>query len=109
VLVVATLAVVGVGSFIGLQWLKTDVKYEVGACVLREADGTAALTECSTTGAFRIVSSVSSQSQCQDARQAYLEVPEGAGSVSYRCLEPAAAPPATEAPVDPTATATAAT
>ena len=107
-LVVATLAVVGVGSFIGLQWLKTDVKYEVGSCVLRESDGTAALTDCSTTDAFRIVSSVSSQTECQDARQAYLEVPEGAGNVSYRCLEPAAGAPPTDQPVEPTATGTAA-
>jgi len=83
--------------------MKGGPEYTVDKCVQREGDS-AALADCSVEGAYRIVSVVDSQTQCEDARQPWLEVTEANGSKSYRCLVPVTPPQDTEA--TPTATAT---
>jgi hypothetical protein len=85
-IVIVVLAVSGVGAFIAIS-LKTKggTQYEVGQCVLPQG-GDAVVVDCSTAGAYRVVSSVSSQDQCTDASQPYLQVPNATGGSSYRCL-----------------------
>jgi hypothetical protein len=47
------------------------------------------VVECSEEGAYRIVSSVGSETECDDASQPWLEVREATGARSFRCLAPA--------------------
>jgi hypothetical protein len=101
--IVLVLAVVGAGAYIGLSLKKSGPEYAVDSCVQRQGD-TAVVVDCSTEGAFKIVSSVGSQTECQDARQPWLEVTESNGSKSYRCLVPANAP--ADSGSSPTASAT---
>jgi hypothetical protein len=86
---VAVLAVVGVGSYIGLALDRSGADYRVGACVKKEGS-TAVVVDCSEPEAYRIVSAVDSQAECQDVTQPWLEVREPTGGRSARCLTPAA-------------------
>jgi hypothetical protein len=86
---VAVLAVVGVGSYIGLALDRSGAEYPVGACVKKEGS-TGVIVDCSDPDAYRIVSAVDSQTECQDVTQPWLEVREPTGGRSARCLVPAA-------------------
>ena len=88
-MIVAVLVVVGVGSYVGLALAKSDTDFRVGACVKQDGSG-AVVVDCAEAGAFRIVSSVDSETACEDASQPWLEVSEPAGGRTYRCLVPAA-------------------
>jgi hypothetical protein len=85
---IAVLAVVAVGAYVGLSLKKSGTDFSVGKCV--KPDGSnAVVVECSEEGAYRIVSSVSSETACEDASQPWLEVREPTGGRSFRCLAPA--------------------
>jgi hypothetical protein len=88
-IIVVVLGVVGIGAFVGISLLtKGGTQYDVGQCVQPQGGG-AAVVDCSTPGAYKVVASVNSQNDCTDATQPWLEVPDATGGKSYRCLEPA--------------------
>jgi hypothetical protein len=84
---VAVLAVAGAGAYIGLSLKKSDPDYAVDRCVVQQGTN-ATLVDCSVDGAYRIISVVDSDTECQDARQPWLEVTESTGAKTYRCLAP---------------------
>jgi hypothetical protein len=88
--IVAVLVVAGVGAYVGLS-TKKGPSYDVGLCVVQR--GTEAeLVGCNTDGAYQIVSTVSSQNECADAEQPWLEITESTGAKTFRCLAPANPP-----------------
>jgi hypothetical protein len=101
--IIAVLVVVGVGAYVGLK-LKSNSgpSFAVDSCVLQQGD-TAVATDCSTPGAFVITSEVRNSTLCQDARQPWLEIDEGNGQKSYRCLAPAPGAIGDEVTDDPSA------
>jgi hypothetical protein len=101
VVLAAVIVVVGVGAFIGLKYLSagTGNDFAVNKCVQQQGDS-AILVDCGTPGAYRIDSIVNSQTECEDARQPWLEVTETTGAKTYRCLVPVNTTP-TEQPSAP--------
>ena len=88
-IVTAVLVVVAVGGYVGISLKRGDTDYSVGKCV--QQNGTkATVVDCSVDGAFRITSTVNSESECTDAKQPWLAVTDPGGSTTYRCLAPAA-------------------
>jgi hypothetical protein len=86
-IVIAILAVAGVGSYVGLKLATRADVYVVGACVRQ--DGTeAAIVECGASGAYKITQLVDNESQCPDATQPSLLVTAG-GKTQVACLGPA--------------------
>jgi hypothetical protein len=87
--VTAVLVVAGVSAYVGISMKKGDTDFSVGKCVQQDG-GTATVVDCSTPGAYQIVSTVDSESACEDVHQPWLVVTDPAGTTSYRCLAPAA-------------------
>ena len=86
--IVAVLVVVSVGWFVTVKLKTGATDFTVGKCVQRQGNS-ATVVDCSTSGAFKIVSTANSEQDCQTAGAvAWLSVTEN-GATTFRCLAPA--------------------
>jgi hypothetical protein len=88
VIAVAILVVVGVGGYVGLKLATSSNQFVVGACVKENADKSATVVDCSTSGAYRITKVVTNEGDCGDSTQPSVVLTDNKGT-KYACLAPA--------------------
>jgi hypothetical protein len=88
VIVVAILVVVGGGGYLGLKFATSSNQFVTGACVKQNADKSASVVDCSTSGAYRITKVVNNEADCGDATQPSVVLTDSRGT-KYACLAPA--------------------
>jgi hypothetical protein len=89
-IVAAVVLVVGVGGYVGWSLTNRGSAFTVGACVKPDG-GDAVVTDCSTSGAFKITNIVDTENGCTDPNQPSLVLTERVGGGhKWACLAPAA-------------------
>jgi hypothetical protein len=85
----AILAVVGVGGFFGYKYATGADAYTVGKCFTQGANNKATAVDCATSGAYKITQLVDNPSACPNATLPSLKLKDS-GPESVACLAPAA-------------------
>jgi hypothetical protein len=89
IIAAAILVVVGVGGYVGWSLTNNTSAFTEGVCVKQDGSD-AVVTECSSAGAYKIVSIVDAENGCTDANQPSLVLTERiGGGRKFACLAPA--------------------
>jgi hypothetical protein len=82
------LALAGVGVTWALSKTSSGSSFAVNSCVKKSGDNAVAV-DCSTAGAYQIISKVDSVEKCPDKGQPYVVLEESGRPDQVLCLKPA--------------------